>query len=158
MNANIIESWINSLGKGHGILVENRLIPDLPLQELYPGRELLHIEPEPGLALSFWAESKRFETLFITLIATTPSSIGYKGELPKPFAHTMTQSGVRSSFGEPMASKGPTSMPKPMGATGGWDAYRLDALTHPNIKLVFKYTPAMQVKTLVFSLIDREHD
>lgn len=119
MNANVIEIWVKSLGKGHGILVENRLLPDLPLQELYPGRELLHIEPEPGLALSFWAESKRFETLFITLIATTPPTIGYKGELPMPFVHTMTQSGVRSSFGEPMASKGPARMPKPMGATGG---------------------------------------
>lgn len=158
MDAATIERWIKSLGRPYGALTADGVIPNQPLQELYEGRDRLHIEPEPGLSLSFWAETKRLETLFITLVKTTPSTLEYKGELPKPFISTMTQSGVRSNFGEPMESKGPVKMPQPMGMTGGWDAYQLDSVTHPNIKLVFKYTTTMQVKTLVFTLINKGHD
>lgn len=158
MDAKTIERWIKSLGRSYDALVADGVIPNQPLQELYEGRDRLHIEPEPGLALSFWAGTKRLETLFITLVKTTPSTIEYKGELPKPFISAMTKSGVHSNFGEPMESKGPVKMPQPMGMTGGWDSYRLDPVTHPNIKLIFKYTATMQVKTLVFTLIDTGHD
>ncbi len=153
MDAKTIENLIKSLGRRYDALVAEKVIPNQPLQELYEGRDQLHIEPEPGLTLSFLAETNCLEVLFITLVKTTPSTVEYKGELPKPFTFEMTQSEVRSNFGEPIASKGPVKMPKPMGMTGGWDAYRLDTVKHPNIKLVFKYTATMQVKTLVFSLM-----
>jgi hypothetical protein len=108
--------------------------------------------------MSFWAETKRFETLFITLLKTTPSTAAYQGELPKPFSTVTRQSDVRVHFGEPMASKGPVKMPQPMGLTGGWDAYFLDPITHPNKKVVFQYTATGEVNTLVFSLINKGHD
>jgi hypothetical protein len=45
-----------------------------------------------------------------------------------------------------------------MGQTGGWESYQLDPTSYPNVKAVFQYTAAMQVKTLVFTLIDKGHD
>ncbi len=157
MDAKIIESWIKNLGQPYGTLVAKGLIPNQPLQELYKGRDWLDIEPAPGLELSFWAETKRFERLFITLLSTVEGTTEYKGELPKPFAPVMSQSGVRAIFGEPMESQGPTKLPLNT-MVGGFDAYRLDPATHPNMKVSFQYTITMQVKTLVFSLIDRGHD
>lgn len=158
MDAKTIERWIKNLGQTYDTLVAKGVIPNQPLQELYPDRDLLDIIIAPGLSMSFWAETKRFETLFITLLKTTPSTAEYKGELPKPFAPVMSQSEVRANFGEPMVSKGPVKMPQPMGMTGGWDAYRLDPVTHPNTKVVFQYTATLAVNTLVFSLIDKGHD
>jgi hypothetical protein len=49
-------------------------------------------------------------------------------------------------------------MPQPLGMTGGWDTYRLNPSTYPNIKLICKYSSTFQVKTLVFTLIDKDHD
>ncbi len=158
MDAKTIERWIKNLGGRYDVLVAEGVIPNQPLQELYPGRDLLDIIIAPGLSMSFWAQTKRFETLFITLLKTTPSTTEYKGELPKPFAPVMSRSEVRANFGEPMASKGPVKMPQPMGMTGGWDAYRLDPVTHPNVKVVFQYTATLTVNTLVFSLIAKAHD
>ncbi|PAU53186.1 hypothetical protein BZL41_23765 [Pseudomonas sp. PIC25] len=158
MDAATIEHWIKNLGRSYDALVADGVVPSQPLQELYEGRERVCIEPEPGLELSFWAETRRFETLFITLFKTTPSTVEYKGELPKPFSPVMAKTGVHATFGEPMASKGPVKMPQPMGMTGGWDAYRLDPGTYPNTKVIFKYTSALMVDTLVFTLIDKGHD
>ncbi|AZE70138.1 MULTISPECIES: DUF6392 family protein [Pseudomonas] len=158
MNAKTIEGWIRSLGRRYDVLIAEGLIPNQPLQELYEGRDRLHLEPALGLSLSFWAETKRLETLFITLIKSTPSTVEYKGELPKPLASTMTKSDIRSHFGVPIESSAPVKMPQPVGMTGGWDAYRLDPSTYPNIKLICKYSPTFQVKALVFTLIDKNHD
>jgi hypothetical protein len=69
----------------------------------------------------------------------------------------MSQPGVRATFGEPMESQGLTKLPLNT-MVGGFDAYRLDPDTYPNMKVSFQYTTTMQVKTLVFSLIDRGHD
>lgn len=157
MDAKTIERWISNLGRPYGTLVAEGVIPNLPLKELYKGRDWLDIEPEDGLELSFWAGTKCLETLYITLLKTTPSTVEYKGELPKPFAPVMAQSGVRATFGEPIESKGPMKLPN-IGMVGGFDAYTLDPATHPNMKVSFQYTITMQVKTLVFSLIDRDHD
>jgi hypothetical protein len=157
MNAKIIEGWIKSLGQPYDTLVVKGLIPSQPLQELYKGRDWLDIEPASGLELSFWAQTKRFERLFITLLSTVEGCTEYKGELPKPFAPVMSQPGVRATFGEPMESQGLTKLPLNT-MVGGFDAYRLDPDTHPNMKVSFQYTTTMQVKTLVFSLIDRGHD
>lgn len=157
MDAKIIESWIKNLGQTYDTLVAKGLIPNQPLQELYKGRDWLDIEPAPGLELSFWAETRRFERLFITLISTVEDAPEYKGELPKPFVSAMSQAEVRANFGEPMESQGPTKLPLNT-MVGGFDAYTLDPATHPNMKVSFQYTITMQVKTLVFSLIDRDHD
>ncbi|ATN09898.1 DUF6392 family protein [Pseudomonas lactis] len=158
MSAQTINGWIRNLGKRYEDLITEGLIPNQPLQELYDGRDRLHLEPAWGLSLSFWAETKRLEALFITLIKSTPSTLEYKGELPKPLASTMTKSDIRSHFGVPVESGVPVKMPQPGGMTGGWDAYHLDPSTHPNTKLVCKYTSTFQVKALVFTLIDKNHD
>ena len=157
MNAKTIEGWIRSLGRRYDVLIAEGLIPNQPLQELYEGRDRLYLEPALGLSLSFWAETKRLETLFIALLKSTPSTVEYKGELPRPLASTMTKSDIRSHFGVPIESGAPVKMPQPGGMTGGWDAYHLDPSTHPNIKLVCKYSSTFQVKALVFTLIDKSH-
>lgn len=109
------------------------------------------------MELSFWAETKCLETIHIVLLKTMEGMTEYKGELPRPFAPVMVQSGVRATFGEPIESKGPTKLPLNT-MIGGWDAYRLDPATHPNIKVIFTYAETMQVKTLTFTLIDKGHD
>lgn len=158
MDARTIEGWITSLGGRYEVLVAEGVIPNKPLQELYPGRDLLDVIIAPGLSMSFWAQTRQLETLFITLLKTTPSTTAYKGELPEPFSLLMRQSDVRTRLGEPMASKEPVKMPQPMGMTGGWDAYLLDVIAHRNKKVVFQYTATGEVSTLVFSLVDKGHD
>ena len=153
-----IESWIKSLGQKYESLIAQGIITDQPLTELYKGRERLNLKPEEGINLSFWAESKCLETLSITLIKTTPSTVEYKGELPSPYTLKMTQSDVRTLFGEPMESKSPIKMPQPMGQTGGWEAHRLDPTLYPNTKVRFSFTTSMQVDTLTFTLIDKGHN
>lgn len=158
MKAKNIEKWIENLGRGYDSLIAEGVIPNQPLHELYPGRDLLDMIIAPGLSMSFGSQTKKFETLFITLLKSTPSTTAYDGELPNPFASSMTQPEVRAYFGEPMASRAPVMMPQPMGMTGGWDAYKLSPESRPNIKVVFQYTATLTVNTLVFSLIDKGHD
>jgi hypothetical protein len=82
----------------------------------------------------------------------------YEGELPKPYISMMTQSDVRNLFGESLEFRGPIKMPGPMGQTGGWESYPLDPAVYPGKKVVFQYTATMEVKTLVFTLIDKGHE
>jgi len=158
MSAETIENWIRALGSDYDELVAQGMIFNQPLQALYPDCDLLDIETEVGVSLTFWAETKRLETLFVTLKKTTPSTVEYKGALPVPFESAITQSDVHTAFGQPMESRGPIKMPKPMGQTGGWESYPLDPVMYPGKKVVFQYTSAMEVKTLVFTLIDKGHD
>ena len=158
MNAVSISTWISKLGENYDDLIDQGLIPSEKPQELYPGRDLLHIDLEAGLNLSFWADTKQFEALFITLKKTMPGIVEYKGELPPPYSSEMTQSDVHAIFGQPMESRAPIKMPKPMGQTGGWESYPLDPAIYPGKKVVFQYTAEMEVKTLVFTLIDKGHD
>jgi hypothetical protein len=157
MDAKTIERWIKSIGRPYDALVAEGVIPNQPLTELYKGRDWLTVKPGNGLELSFWAENRCLETFHIVLLKTMEGMTEYKGELPKPFVPVMAQSGVRTTFGEPMESKGPTKLPLNT-MIGGWDAYRLDPATHPNTKLIFTYAETMQVKTLTFTLIDTGHD
>lgn len=152
------EALINNLGKTYETLVVEGVASDQPLTELYKGRDRLGLKPEPGINLSFWRETKRFESLFVTLKKTTPSTVEYKGEFPSPYASKMTQSDVHSIFGEAMEVKRPVKMPEPMGQTGGWESYRLNSEVYPGKKVVFQYTAEMEVDTLVFTLIDKGHD
>ncbi|OPA83519.1 hypothetical protein BFW88_27330 [Pseudomonas fluorescens] len=158
MNAVTIESWINHLGRSYEELIAERIIPDLPLTELYKGRDWLSLKkPADGLELSFWAKTRRYERLFITLRSTVEGTTEYKGELPRPFALLASKSEVRAAFGVPMESQGLTKLPLDT-VLGGFDTYSLDQISYPNLKVSFQYTSSMQVKTLVFSLINRGHD
>lgn len=158
MNAETIDGLVKSLGKTYDALIMDGLIPNQSLQALYEGRDRLHMELVPGISLSFWAETRRLEALFITLTKSTPSTVEYRGELPKPFSSVMTKSDIRSEFGEPMQTSGPIKMPQPLGMTGGWDAYPLEPSRYPNTKLIFKYEATMRVKALLFTLVDKGHD
>jgi hypothetical protein len=157
MKAFELEVLIERIGSQHEILVNEGILPDQSLTEIFEGDDQLWLEPEPGIDLDFWRETGRFETLFVSLIRTTPSTKEYKGELPAPYVSEMTQADVHAIFGEPMASKGPIKMPVPIGMTGGWESYPLDPELHPGKKIVFQYTQDMRVKTLVFTLIDKGH-
>lgn len=157
MNAATITRWIKNLGRPYDALVAEGLIPNQPLTELYKGRDWLTLKPGNGLELSFWAETKRFERLFITLIQTVEDQTVYRGELPQPFALEMGQAGVRRTFGLPMESSGPRKIPN-IGVVGGHDAYTLNEETHPNARVFFQYTEDMRVKTLFFTLIDTGHN
>lgn len=156
MSISKIEIWINSLGRSYEDLLAQEIIPDQPLLELFSGIDRLYLEVETGISLSFWAETERFEELYITLKKTTPSTVEYKGELPKPYSLEMSQSSVHAIFGEPYKSQAPIKMPQPMGQAGGWESYRLDSVMFPGIEVVFQYTAEMQVDTLVFALVDVE--
>ncbi|MHC8286102.1 DUF6392 family protein [Pseudomonas sp. XS1P51] len=158
MSAVTIERWIKALGATHDELIAQGIAFNQSPKALYPDCDLLDMAPEIGLSLTFWAETKRLETLFVTLKKSTPSTVEYKGELPTPYKLAMTQSDVHALFGEPMESKGPIKMPQPMGQTGGWESYPLDPVAHPGKKVVFQYTAEMEVKTLVFTLIDKGHE
>ena len=157
MNVFEFEVLIERIGTSHEVLVGQGVLPDQTLTEMYEGRDRLELELEPGIELEFWRETRRLETLFVTLIRTTPSTKEYKGELPALYMAQMTQSDVHAMFGKPMASKGPIKMPVPIGMIGGWDSYPLDPERYPGKKVIFQYTQDMRVKTLVFTLIDKGH-
>ncbi|UVL81918.1 DUF6392 family protein [Pseudomonas sp. B21-028] len=150
-----LEALIGRIGSQYNILVREGVLSDQPLTEMFEEDDRLGLEPEPGLELEFWRETGKLETLFITLMRTTPSTKEYKGELPAPYVSKMTQSDVHAIFGKPMASRGPTKMPLPIGGTGGWESYLLNPKLYPDKKVVFQYTQDMRVETLVFTLIDK---
>lgn len=158
MSAATINKWIRALGQSYDELVAQGISFIQPPEALFLESALLDTEPEDGISLTFWAATERLETLFVTLKKSTPSTVEYEGELPAPYKAGMTQSDVHSLFGEPMESKGPIKMPQPMGQTGGWESYPLDPAVYPGKKVVFQYTAAMEVKTLVFTLIDKGHE
>ncbi|MEE1922217.1 DUF6392 family protein [Pseudomonas sp. 148P] len=152
MRASELEKILEYLGRSHADLVANHVIPDLELQEIYPGSERRHITLEQGLELDFLPDDKVFTALFITLRTTTPSTTKYLGELPEEFFSEMDQEMVIDLFGDPVASRGPVRMPEPIGQTGGWASYIYDEEMFPGVELQFQYTADMQVKTIVFAL------
>ncbi|WP_064119914.1 DUF6392 family protein [Pseudomonas fluorescens] len=150
-----ISQLIASVGLTFESLVARGVLDEQPLVELYPGCDLQDLEIENGVELTFLAETKKLESLFITLIKTMPLTVRYKGDLPTPFELAMTQTDAHAIFGVPIESRGPIKMPMPMGQTGGWESYLLDQKSYPGVKVVFQYTADMKVKTLVFTLIDK---
>lgn len=159
MSITTINQWVKNLGASYEELVSRDFIAkDQLLEALYPDCDLLDMVLEAGLSLTFWADTKRLETLFVTLIKTTPSTIEYEGDLPAPYRSAMTQSDVHAVFGNPTESRGPIRMPEPMGQTGGWESFLLDSSIYPGKKVVFQYTADMRVKTLVFTLVDKGRD
>lgn len=158
MDASTINRWVKSLGRTFDELVAEGIIPHMPLQELYEGRDWLDIEPVPGVGMEFWADTRRLEKVLFTLIPTEHGDPVYTGELPAPFTLNMDQAGVRALLGKPMESKGPVKLPGGLGMRGGWDAYRLQEKTHHNARVGFSYTADMKVKTLAFALLNPGHD
>jgi len=156
MNIMQVNKLMLGVGEDYDQLLFRGFFPkSCKLDALYPGCDLLDMELEAGVGLTFLAETKRFESLFITLKETTPSTTAYQGELPVPYRLSMDQSCVHALFGKAVESRGPIKMPEPMGQTGGWESYPLDQKIYPGLKVVFQYTADMQVKTLVFTLIDK---
>lgn len=147
-----IEMLVSCLGQTHETMISKGIIPSQPLSELYKGRERLALRAMDGIELSFFADSRVLERVLITLDASMPDLDVYNGELPKPFANPMTQASVRANFGNPAESKGPMKMPKPLGQTGGWDAYLLDTDSGKKTKVYFSYSAPLMVQTLAFIL------
>ncbi|VEF09730.1 pyocin immunity family protein [Pseudomonas fluorescens] len=159
MNMLEIHKWIVVLGKTYDVLLDKGFfVASHKLDALYPDCDLLDVELEAGLSLAFWAETKKLETLFVTLKKTTPSTTVYQGELSAPYKKNMDQRDVHALFGKATESRGPIKMPEPMGQTGGWESYPLDQKLYPGVKVVFQYTADMQVDTLVFTLIDKARE
>lgn len=158
MDAAKIVELIKSVGHTHESLVASGTIPVQPLTELYPDCDRMDLELEDGIELTFWYETKVLDSFFITVKQAISGVPIYEGGMPEPYSLEMTQSDVHAIFGTPMESRGPIKMPQPMGQTGGWESYSLDPVLYPGKKVVFQYTAAMEVKTIVFTMIDKGHE
>ena len=77
MSVEKIESWIKKLGFNYDELISQGVVFDNVLEALYPDADLLDMDLETGVSLSFWAETKKLETLFVTLKKTMPEVIEY---------------------------------------------------------------------------------
>ncbi|MBC3956242.1 DUF6392 family protein [Pseudomonas triticifolii] len=155
MSALMIETLISHLGNTYGELVSKSLVNDDGLIELFPGIDELYLEPQLGLSMSFWAETERFESICITFLKSTPSTVAYTGALPAPYRHLTNQTTVREILGEPLEVSGPVRLPQPMGMTGGWEYYSLNPETYPNTRLQIQYLESMDVNAIVFTLIKK---
>jgi len=157
-NAQAIELWIRNLGKSHSCLVQNKVIPALPLKRLYENSHSLEVEPCPGVELSFWFETQRFEAINITVISQGPDAIpAYSGELPAPYTGLSSQSEVWAKLGEPYKSNGAMKFDSnPPITIGGWDFYDGDSALNDNCQVEFQYDEHLRVNLITFSVFDRE--
>lgn len=154
MNPENMERLIKNLGSSYDALIANKIIDDLPLQDLYGDGETLEVEPVQGVELIFWPETLRFEVIYITLKDGNESSnLLYLGKLPEPFDKITDQRQVRMLFGKPIFAKGALQLQ----GTGlsGWDTYQVESNWHPAAFVEFQYGNNMQVCKLLFSLIDK---
>lgn len=158
MDVKQFDKLLKNLGENYNALITSGAILPKSLQELYPGRDWVDIQPEDGVELSYWGETERLERIFFTLLESIPGVPIYRGELPAPYALIMNQSKVRELFGQPLEIVGPVKLPHPIGWKGGWDSFKLDEVNYPNTKVVFQYTEDLNVEVLNFTLIDKGHD
>ncbi|NWE38385.1 pyocin immunity protein [Pseudomonas yamanorum] len=161
MNAITISQWIKSLGRNYDELVSQNVIPDQALVPLQAGEDNdeLILYPVVGVELWFWGTARKLEKILLTLIPTGEGDEVYKGSLPLPFELSMSRSSVRGQLGTPMASREAARIPGSGGQMfGGWDAYRLDEIAHPNTRVGFSYSADLMVKSLAFALIDTGHN
>jgi hypothetical protein len=70
----------------------------------------------------------------------------------------MNQESIHNTLGKPHESKGPVKLPLPIGATGGWNPYRLSLEFHSNARVAAQYLPDKSVCGLAFTLVDRGRD
>jgi hypothetical protein len=155
MDSATINRWIKNLGTSYDALIENEVITNLPLVELYEDSKSLEVEPAFGVELSFWAETQRFEAVHIILGGEREDGLPiYEGELPLPYSATMTQSEARNALGEPMFTKTPLQL-HGLDDIWGWDTYQVNIKLHPAAQVDLQYTEDMRIKRLIFSLFDR---
>lgn len=154
MNSVNMERLIKNLGCSYDALIANKVIDNLPLQDLYEDGESLEIEPVPGIELIFWPETLRFEVIYITLKDDQNSNVPlFTGQLPEPFVSLFDQTQVHKALGKPMFSKG--AMELQGTDLSGWDTYQLESQWHPAALVEFQYVSHMQTSRILFSLIDR---
>lgn len=152
MNAQQLESYLTNLGRPHAKLVAEGVVPAVDFIEIYPGALTLYLEAASGLNLCFWAESKEFESVIVSLAETVTTKTVYQHELPEPYIKCVTRDIALNIFGEPIESRGPFKMPLPMGEVGGWDKFHLLDQKYPGIIVLFKYDVAMNVTGVAFAL------
>lgn len=161
MNAALINQWIANLGRSYDDLIAKGVISDQPLVSLLAdddNDEMIQY-PLVGVELWFWGKARKLEKILLTLIPTDQGDEVYKGSLPLPFELSMSRSSVRGQLGTPMASREAARIPGSGGQMfGGWDAYRLDEIAHPNTRVGFSYSADLMVKSLAFALIDTGHN
>ncbi|MGZ9666960.1 DUF6392 family protein [Pseudomonas sp. GNP014] len=155
MNIATIDRLIRSLGEKFDVLLAAGVLSEKhELKSVFSESAFLNVSIQAGASLTFWAETKKLESIFLRLKKTTPSTVEYEGPLPPPYKHDMSQLDVHSIFGKPVEVGGPVRMPEPLGQTGGWESFLLDQDIYPGKQVVFQYTAEMKVSTLVFTLID----
>lgn len=159
MDASMINRLVSGLGRTYEDLVNDGVIQEIPLRPSFesPQNEDLIQNPEPGVELWFWAETRRLERILLALDNVVEGEEAYTGELPAPFTHHMDQASVRAVLGEPYEFKGAVKIPLP-GGIGGWDAYRIGKAVHPSAKVIAQYSGDMTVNTLAFNVIELGHD
>ncbi|WP_144169928.1 hypothetical protein [Pseudomonas sp. Kh13] len=153
-----LEVYLNNIGASYDELVSAGVIPSGELEEIYEGSFTVGYEPESGVDLEFWAETRTFEVLHFTLAPTIPLLPVFEGKMDEPYGSCTTREKVLSVFGAPSDSKGPFKMPLPMGEVGGWDKFDLGALGYSNLNVLFKYDIAMRVSGISFSLKETRFD
>ncbi|KFE45958.1 DUF6392 family protein [Pseudomonas syringae] len=153
-----LDELIKRLGQTYETLKSEGLASKKKPTGMFADDDELYLDIEAGLTISFYTETEVFEKLYITLSKTPSLHHVYKGQLPAPYEEAINQSAVHDLFGEPLYYSGPVKLPKPVGQTGGYEYYALDPKIYPNTRVQFQYLESMDVKTIVFSLIDKGHD
>lgn len=155
MNERQVESLIRGLGLHYdelnveGVLTQGELVG-------LEGLDWLVLDPEPGVEISFHADSKVFFRVNFSLRKTFPEEDIYLGELPEPFRLNMAQSEMHGVLGAPAYSSGPIKMPQPIGQTGGWESFSLDQKRFPDVMAVLQYTEQLEVCGLVFESMSED--
>lgn len=154
MNITQVQGLLSSLGKPSDAIHVEGVPTQGPFLEMFEGDDVLFITPAPGVAMSFRAEGKVFDTLMFRLLKTYPEQGVYTEALPQPFKLVMSSAEMHELLGQPLESTGPIKMPEPLGQTGGWEAFGLDQEKYPGLKVVAQYTASLDVFGLVFKLMN----
>ncbi|AZD08627.1 hypothetical protein C4K26_3224 [Pseudomonas chlororaphis] len=156
MSATMIDDLVKSLGLTYPeMIVSGMYLPGEPPKGMFEEVDTMAMWPEAGIELEFWANTQRFETLYISLQKSFPEESIYKGSLPYQLMPRMSQDWIRSQFGSPLESGAPYRIPV-LGMTGGWDVYRLPGVPK-NTQVAFKYNVEMDVEMVVFELNEKSH-
>ncbi|MGN7443319.1 MULTISPECIES: DUF6392 family protein [Pseudomonas] len=160
MEAVNIDRLVKRLGRTYDDFVAEGLLRAGSIKPLFENGQNSHFihKPEPGVELWFWAETMRLERIVFCLISLAQGEPKYSGELPVPLTLSMNQDSIRKTLGMPHESKGPVKLPLPIGASGGWDSYRLSLETHSNARIAVQYLSDKTVCGLAFTLVDMGRD
>ncbi|WP_146146905.1 DUF6392 family protein [Pseudomonas sp. BBP2017] len=143
-------AWIERLGSSHDALINQGILPNLPLKSLFYGHDVETFPAAPGLELEFSTGSAKLKCVHVTLISTLPDELTYRGELPERLRGVTTGKTAREILGAPYRSHPPVQMPLPMGQTGGWEAFTYDCTCNPPVSVMLQYTSSQQVCDVAF--------